>query len=114
MTFACACASNNETGCSDAYTYELVPTQNIWTFIKLNTATGQMWQVQYDVNGYNRGEFTLSPNSQVAEGEGQDGRFALYPTQNIYNFILLDRIDGRMWQVQWSTKANERLIIQLN
>lgn len=113
MTFAGACASNNEKSCSDAYTYELVPTQNMWTFIKLNTGTGQMWQVQYDVNGDNRGEFTLSPIPQVANNEAQDGRFALYPTQNIYNFILLDRIDGRMWQVQWSTNVNNRGIIPI-
>lgn len=33
------------------------------------------------------------------------GRFTLYPTQNVFTFILLDQIDGRMWQVQWSTKA---------
>jgi hypothetical protein len=36
-------------------TYRLFPTQNMWTFIKLNTRTGQMWQVQYDVKDNNRG-----------------------------------------------------------
>ncbi|HEV3218228.1 MAG TPA: hypothetical protein VGZ48_00545 [Candidatus Acidoferrales bacterium] len=30
------------------------------------------------------------------------GRFTLYPTENIYNFLLLDQIDGRVWQVQWN------------
>lgn len=35
------------------------------------------------------------------------GRFTLYPTQNRYNFILLDQTDGRTWQVQWSTKPEE-------
>ena len=29
-------------------------------------------------------------------------RFKLYPTQNIYTFLLLDTINGRTWQVQWS------------
>ena len=29
-------------------------------------------------------------------------RFTLYPTQNMYNFILLDQISGKTWQVQWS------------
>ena len=33
--------------------------------------------------------------------------------QNIYNFILLDQIDGRVWQVQWSFKANERFVIPI-
>lgn len=31
--------------------YRLFKTQNTWTFIKLNTRTGQMWQMQFDVQG---------------------------------------------------------------
>ena len=38
----------------------------------------------------------------------RNGRFFLYPTQNMYNFILLDQIDGRTWQVQWSTEKSQR------
>lgn len=29
--------------------YKLFPTQNMWTFIKLDTQTGQMWQLQYSI-----------------------------------------------------------------
>jgi hypothetical protein len=32
----------------------------------------------------------------------RNGRFALYPTGNMYNFLLLDREDSRIWQLQWS------------
>ena len=31
-------------------TFQLFPTQNMWNFIKLNTQTGEMWQVQYAIN----------------------------------------------------------------
>lgn len=31
----------------DIARYKLYPTQNIWTFIKVDTQTGQLWQVQY-------------------------------------------------------------------
>ncbi len=40
----------------------------------------------------------------------QNGRFKLYPTGNMYNYIMVDVIDGRTWQVQWSTKENERIV----
>lgn len=93
--------------------YQLFPTQNMWTFIKLNTRNGQMWQVQYDINGDNRGEYFLSTLPLVPQDKELNGRFTLYPTQNIYNFILLDQIDGRMWQAQWSMKFENRGIIPI-
>lgn len=35
------------------------------------------------------------------------GRYELYPTGNNYNFILIDTIFGRSYQVQWSTESNQ-------
>ena len=43
----------------------------------------------------------------------QNGRFKLYPTGNMYNFIMVDVINGRSWQVQWSTKKDERLVLRI-
>jgi len=96
-----------------AVIYRLFPTQNMWTFIKLNTRNGQMWQVQYDVKENNRLETNLSLIPLVTKEEETNGRFTLYPTQNIYTFILLDQLDGRVWQVQWSTEAEKRLIVPI-
>ncbi|MCQ2578554.1 MAG: hypothetical protein MJ176_08500 [Treponema sp.] len=31
--------------------YRLFPTQNTWTFLKLDTITGKIWQVQFSVKG---------------------------------------------------------------
>ena len=45
--------------------------------------------------------------------KAQNGRFFLYPTENIYNFILLDQIDGRTWQVQWNYDDNKRIIFPI-
>ena len=38
----------------------------------------------------------------------RNGRFFLYPTVNNLNFILLDQIDGRTWQVQWNIDKDKR------
>lgn len=93
--------------------YRLFATRNMYTFIKLNTRNGQMWQVQWGTeSGYNF-ETTLSDISRVNKDEEKNGRFFLYPTRNIYNFILLDQLDGRVWQVQWSTEIKQRMVVPI-
>ncbi len=96
-----------------AITFRLFATRNMYTFIKLNTRNGQMWQVQWSTKGSDyRFETTLSNIPRVIKDEERNGRFFLYPTTNIYNFILLDQIDGRTWQVQWG-KEGDRMVIPL-
>lgn len=92
-----------------AVVYRLFSTKNMYTFIKLNTRNGQMLQVQWGLESKYRFETTLSDISRVNKDEEKNGRFFLYPTTNIYNFILLDQIDGRAWQVQWG-KEGERMV----
>jgi hypothetical protein len=96
-----------------AITYRLFSTRNLYTFIKLDTRNGKMWQVQWSNKEREyRFESKLSDISQVNKDEEKNGRFFLYPTTNIYTFILLDQIDGRTWQVQWGNE-NERSVIRI-
>ncbi|NWL02578.1 hypothetical protein DM790_17275 [Flavobacterium collinsii] len=104
-------ASINSIPCIDT-AYRLYATNNMWTYIKLNTRNGQMWQVQWDT-GKNRFESPLSLKALAAPDQEKNSRFALSPTTNIYNFILLDKIDGRVWQVQWSSKPEERAVLAI-
>ena len=93
----------NAQGNEDIERYKLYPTTNIWTFLELDTATGLMWQIQYDVEGDKRFKSVLS-DFEIADGniiKPIIGRFKLYPTQNTYNFILLDVVNGTVVQVQW-------------
>lgn len=92
--------------------YRLFPTENIWTFIKLNTRNGKMWQVQFSLER-NQLKVPLSLVSLVFNADEVNGRFFLYPTQNMYNFLLLDQINGRVWQVQWSTNPDRRFVIPI-
>jgi len=99
----------------DIERFKLFPTQNMWTFIKLDTQTGQMWQIQYSIKGSKgRFECDLNLNPLITTGKKVNGRFELYPTQNIYNFILLDRIDGKTWQVQWAFEEGNRAVMPIN
>lgn len=98
----------------DAPAFQLFPTTNMWTFIKLDTRNGQTWQVQYDIQDDNRMEVILNETPLVQDNKGENGRFTLYPTKNMFTFILLDQLDGRTWQMQWSIDADERFIIPIN
>lgn len=94
--------------------YQLFPTQNYWTFIKLNTRNGKMWQVHFSVkDDSSTGELVLNSLPLVNEEKEVNGRFTLYPTENMYNFLLLDQIDGLVIQVQWSMDAKQRGIVSI-
>lgn len=91
----------------NAGTCRLFPTQNMWTFIKLNTRNGQMWQIQFDINGDNRGVTYLDILSLVNSEYEVNDRFTLYPTQNIHNFILLDQLSGKNMPSSMIAKGRE-------
>jgi hypothetical protein len=118
MTMTCIAQSQlekNENSINNtlAVTYRLFATQNMWNFIKLNTRSGQMWQVQFDVEENNRFETNLNIIPLVEKEKQIDGRFTLYSTKNTWTFILLDQIEGKMWQVQWSIEPENRVVIPI-
>ena len=41
---------------------------------------------------------------------GVVGQFKLYPTKNMFNFIMVNVIDGTTWQVRWSVDEDKRII----
>jgi hypothetical protein len=94
--------------------YQLFPTKNYWTFLKLDTRNGKMWQVHFSVeNDKNTGELILNSLPLVEKKEEVNGRFTLFPTENMYNFLLLDKISGIVVQVQWSLDAKTRGIVSV-
>ena len=95
--------------------FKLFPTQNTWTFLKLDTMTGQIWQVHYSVDKSLRMEYVLDDTISISVllDEHICGRFTLYETKNMYNFILLDTIDGRCWQVQWGIDEKDRMVLRI-
>lgn len=91
--------------------YNLYSTSNMYMFLKLDTRSGEIWQVQWNTDPNNIIAVVLS--SEKLSNDSKDGRFELFPTTNIYTFLLLDKIDGRTWQVQWSTEKENRLLIPI-
>ena len=93
--------------------YKLYQTDNIYTLLQLDTKTGQIEQVQWSLDSDNEGSVTIN-DQDLTFGYGYgSGSFELYATKNIYQFILLDKTDGRKWHVQWGMTATQRWIRRL-
>ena len=90
--------------------YVLYPTTNIYTFLKLDTRNGVIWQVQYSMD---ENEFECILNDRELVTNGEPGQFALYPTTNNWTFILLDTKNGDTWHVQWNQDKSKRGIYHI-
>lgn len=93
--------------------YKMYPTENMWTFLKLDTRTGKVWQVQYSVNSDTHGQVIVNDTDLTFGTNDKAGRFELYPTQNMYNFLLLDKSSGLVAQIQWSMNADNRGLVKI-
>lgn len=70
--------------------------------------------VQWSTEDGKQFSYDLSRESKLpANDKGTPGRFSLQSTDNIYNFILLDNVTGRTWQVQWNFEEDKRLVIEI-
>ena len=93
-------------GQEDIERFKLYPTENMWTFLELDTATGLVWQVQYSVDNKDERFKTVLNDFVLNDDEQLNGRWKLYPTQNMYQFLLVDVMVGTVIQIQWSTDDN--------
>ncbi|WP_289202817.1 hypothetical protein [Bacteroides acidifaciens] len=71
----------------------------------MDTRTGRIEQVQWSLDTDKEGSVSIN-NEDLSWSSGS--LFELYPTQNMYQFLLLDKTNGRAWHVQWGMKDKER------
>ena len=81
-------------------TYKFYKTQNYHNQLRLNTATGEVKQVQDDGQSW-----TICPG--IDNTLSSPNRFNLNETQNMWNFIMLDSYTGKTWQVQFSVEGED-------
>ncbi len=90
--------------------YKLYQTENIYTLLQLDTKTGRIDQVQWSLESKNEGSVSIN-SDDLTNGYGYgSGSFELYPTKNIYQFILIDKTSGKKWHVQWGLQESKRWI----
>ena len=87
--------------------HKIYPTENIHILLKLDTASGIIKMVQWSLKQDEEFEVFINTEWLATGILAKKGRFELYPTKNMYQFILLDTLMGSTWHVQWGTKEGE-------
>ena len=90
--------------------YKLYQTDNIYTFLQLDTKTGMIEQVQWSLESDNEGSVSINIEDLTYGLGCGSGSFELYPTKNMYQYLLLDKTTGRKWHVQWGMESSKRWI----
>ena len=92
--------------------FRLFKTENMWNFLELDTQTGRLWQIQFTVDK-DSSRIKLPINSSPLASDAKNGRFTLYPTNKMWNFMLVDQDNGRIWQAQFSVGDENRNIFPI-
>lgn len=90
--------------------FKLYPTDNIYNFLELDTKTGRIYLVQWSMDEYNEGTLTINDKDLCSSFGQGSGIFELYPTKNMYQFILMEKTTGTKWHVQWGFESSQRWI----
>jgi hypothetical protein len=90
--------------------YKLYQTDNIYTLLQLDTKTGMIEQVQWSLDSDNEGSVSINIEDLTYGLGCGSGSFELYPTKNMYQYLLLDKTTGRKWHVQWGMESSKRWI----
>ena len=93
--------------------FRLFKTENVWTQLLLDTRNGRVWQVTFSVSkGGESARLPINLEALAETATSKDGRFTLYPTENVWNFLLLDQENGNVWQCQFSIEDDNHRFIQ--
>ena len=90
--------------------FKLVPTESIQVFLKLDTRRGLVEMVRFGSREKDRKESTINCIPLATGADAIPGRFELYPTEYVRTLILMDVLDGRTWQVEWSYDGTGELL----
>ncbi len=95
--------------------FKLYPTENIYTFLELDTKTGRVWQLQWAMESDNEGGLPIIDFDLVSEDDSYGSNvFELYPTKNMYQFILVNKVNGQTWHLQWGMENSKRWVKKID
>lgn len=87
--------------------YRIFDTDNMWTKLLLDSRTGRIWQIAFSVEKEGvRLKLPVNKTPLVNEKDVKDGRFTLYPTDNMWTFILVDQENGNVYQIGFSIDSD--------
>jgi hypothetical protein len=86
--------------------YSLHKTKNMWTYILLDETKGKLWQCQFSVKEGDDSRFCLSINSSSLSST-TIRKFSIQPLTSMFQYYLINQLNGEMWMFQWSTKDED-------
>lgn len=86
--------------------FQMFATQNMWTFILLDSYNGRLWQVQYSTQDFDN-LFCIPINKYELVENNEMGIFSIQPLTSMYQYYLINDNTGDMWKFQWSTKGDD-------
>ena len=84
----------------------LYETQNMWTFILLDSYNRRLWQVQYSTQDLDN-LFCIPINKDELGSDNEKCIFSIQPLTSMYQYYLINDRTGDMWKFQWSTKGDD-------
>jgi hypothetical protein len=86
--------------------FQMFATQNMWTFILLDSYNGRLWQVQYSTQDLDN-LFCIPINKNELVENNERCVFSIQPLTSMYQYYLINDNTGDMWKFQWSTKGDD-------
>jgi len=90
--------------------FKIYKTEDMNTMLELDTKTGVVKQIHWALKTDEEKVYTINPNNLSESAELGPGVFELYATNNMYQFILINKMNGSKWHIQWGDDKEHRWI----
>lgn len=90
--------------------YKLYQTEDMNTLLELDTKTGIVNQIHWSLKASEEKIYAINANDLSEENMIGPGVFELYATKNMYQFILINKMNGTKWHIQWGDDKDHRWI----
>ena len=90
--------------------FKIYKTEDMNTMLELDTKTGVVKQIHWALKSDEEKVYTINPNDLSESAELGPGVFELYATNNMYQFILINKMNGSKWHIQWGDDKEHRWI----
>lgn len=91
--------------------FQMYETQNMWTFILLDTYDGRLWQIQYSTQSLDN-LLCIPINKDKLIADNEKSAFYIKPLTSMYQYYLINDLTGNIWKFQWSTEGNDYIWIE--
>ena len=92
--------------------FKLFPADH-YNFLLLDQINGKIWQYTWDIRLEKNKISPINNSTLIEEKNIIENRFTLYPTIDSRYFLLLDKINGKLWQLNWSVKPDKSEFIPI-